>query len=423
VPSGKGHSLFEGSHSSSLSLAQCGLSNHGWHNFGIPCTPSCRRFRAMSCWAIDKGKLVLFGTYTIDDCIATCCTRDLDVVELWSGVGSVAAAGTEYGFSAAAFDLDRIPGITNVPGESLEDILTDTGFQKALDLVCRLREGGLLIEAPVCSSFVFPDSARTKRKTGHFTGDETYVPVMQGNLGAHIAVFLLLVAMGRQCHGLLENPAGSTLWSYIRQFTRALQKLPSVIVERCSFDTSPYPRLFKKYKISGTGAWIRRLARPCQCPDNVHQHSMYDANTGRTGNVSLLKKSASYPPAMGMHIISVWESSSGIDAGLVRDCGEAVWQGGAVEETPLTDTVLGSDPWADTVLGSDPCGEAVWQGGAVEETPLKDTSVFDVFDPWADTVPVSGKRRRGQSQGHSSSSAALDPWDGCSVTGALDPWG
>jgi len=356
-------------------------------------------------WAIEGGELVLFGKYRVKECIAaTDTTRDLDVVELWSGVGAIANAATEGGHSSCAFDLSRIPGVTNVPGEGLEDILTEPGFAKALHLVCRLRKGGLLVEAPVCSSFVFPDSANTKRKAGEFSGDETYRPVSQGNCGAMIATFLLLVAIGRSCHGLLENPAGSTLWSFIRQFTQALQKLPTVIVDRCSYDSNPYPRIGKRYKLSGTGAWIKKLARPCQCPDKTHQLLMYKCSTGVRGNTDLLRESAAYPIAMGMNIVALWELARGLDAGLAQECLSAVWVTGdtvstrRIGKSPKFDRLQQVlDPWADAT-------------GPQESDP-------QLSDPWGclqgddnfDEVAVqSSKRRRERS-------TAFDPWAGCGV--------
>ena len=78
--------------------------------------------------------------------------RDLDVVELWSGAGHIAGAARESGHVAAEFDIERIPGHTNVAGPTSEDITTKGGFRRALRLVLRLRAGGLLWMAPLCCS-------------------------------------------------------------------------------------------------------------------------------------------------------------------------------------------------------------------------------------------------------------------------------
>ena len=141
----------------------------------------------------------------------------MDVGELWSGVGNVAAAARDNGHSAAEFDLDRVPGYTNVPGPSSEDITTEAGFLKALGLVLRLRPAGLLWMGPLCSSFVFPDSSHCKRKASNFDGDTTYPPVFQGNLMAVIAAFLVQVALARglQERYIQHTTPGILYWEFL----------------------------------------------------------------------------------------------------------------------------------------------------------------------------------------------------------------
>jgi hypothetical protein len=61
--------------------------------------------------------------------------RDLDVLEVWSGVGSVQRAAASQGLAAAAFDVKHGPE---------QDLMTVRGFHNVLRLVMRLRpEPGL----------------------------------------------------------------------------------------------------------------------------------------------------------------------------------------------------------------------------------------------------------------------------------------
>ena len=71
------------------------------------------------------------------------------------------------------------------------------GFSLALSYVARLREGGLLWLAPVCSSFAFPNISNTKRSAADYNGDPTYEPVATGNLMAELAGFLMRLAFER----------------------------------------------------------------------------------------------------------------------------------------------------------------------------------------------------------------------------------
>jgi hypothetical protein len=52
--------------------------------------------------------------------------RDLDVVELWSGVGSIYKAAMRQNLRAKPFDILREPGIT----DRTEDITSPTGVTK-----------------------------------------------------------------------------------------------------------------------------------------------------------------------------------------------------------------------------------------------------------------------------------------------------
>ena len=62
--------------------------------------------------------------------------RDLHLVELWSGVGSIVRAGSRRpGVNARGFDILN---------SELEDITTPAGFKRAVNLVLQLAIGGLL---------------------------------------------------------------------------------------------------------------------------------------------------------------------------------------------------------------------------------------------------------------------------------------
>ena len=85
--------------------------------------------------------------------------RNLECVEIFAGVGAVAAAAKELGLRAATYDKYRIPGNTEVT----EDITTWKGFQTAICLVMRLVPAGLLMLTPVCASWGFMNSSRCQR--------------------------------------------------------------------------------------------------------------------------------------------------------------------------------------------------------------------------------------------------------------------
>ena len=65
-----------------------------------------------------------------------CEQRDLDVVELWSGVEAIVSAAKAIRLNARAFDKDRIRGVTDTAAPNIiEDIPLEAGFGRALNLV------------------------------------------------------------------------------------------------------------------------------------------------------------------------------------------------------------------------------------------------------------------------------------------------
>ena len=83
--------------------------------------------------------LVIFGLQ-VWDIMDWPAERNLDVCELWSGVGAVAGAARIRALSAQELDKART---------LMEDITSLRGFRQALQYVLSLREGGLLMMAPV----------------------------------------------------------------------------------------------------------------------------------------------------------------------------------------------------------------------------------------------------------------------------------
>ena len=143
-------------------------------------------------------------------------TSEDDVVELWSGVEAIVCAAIAAGLAAQGFDKHRIEGVTDTadPGTT-ESILLEAGFHKALELVLRVRDGGLAWMAPVCSSWIFLNLVNTKRNLSggpRFSGNLAYAPVRDGNRMAEMAAFLFAVAVLRGAHAVIESPASSMMF-------------------------------------------------------------------------------------------------------------------------------------------------------------------------------------------------------------------
>ena len=247
--------------------------------------------------------------------------RDLDVVELWSGVEAIVSAARVAGFRAEPFDKFRIPGVTDTADPDItEDILLEAGFRKALSLVLRLRPGGLLWMAPVCSSWIFlnlKNTMRTKVRGPRFQGNLKFLPVRQGNRMAEMAAFLFLVAVFRGVHAVVENPGGSMMFNYaiFSQTCRIWKELFWAIVPYCHYSTAPRGKRYgKRFKMMGSHSWVLQLAAKCRCPGRKHIKLVIEeiVNGKRrvTGKKKALRDSSAYPPQMGTDIIQKWMNSA-----------------------------------------------------------------------------------------------------------------
>ena len=270
-----------------------------------------------------NGVVTIMGI-TITAALAMAPTlRDLQVVELWSGVGSIVAAAEKRNYNAAAFDLNRVPGITDVPGSLCEDITTLEGFKKAISLVLRLGEGALLASGPDCSSFTFPNSSRHKRHSA-VAGDLLYKPVNVGNLMAVIALFLCQLALARRVHFALENPPDSHIFRFFQSVCPDFMKMvmPDSVEEsrcqglhaqsvtRCPYDDSAEPKLQKVYKWLTTWPGIKALNARCKCKELHRKLGKTTPDGVWTGNLQLLAESAAYPKRLGEALLGSWMKGS-----------------------------------------------------------------------------------------------------------------
>ena len=251
------------------------------------------------------------------DLITTCqlSQRDLDVAEIFSGKGTVAGAARRVGLTAVEFDIKRLPGITDSGHPATtEDILTKTGFLRACTLVGRVKEGGLVHFAPVCSSWLWLCMSVTKRKkSSRYVGDLQSTVVQQGNAITDAAAALFKLAHIRGCCCVLENPVRSVMFQY-GSLVDCLAGIPLhyAVCPHCKFSTAPVGQRFsKKFKFMCNGPWVGQLRAVCDCQAG-HLTLVRTRKAGGRRKVwgipKLLLESAAYPPKLGEAIIQAWQS-------------------------------------------------------------------------------------------------------------------
>ena len=267
-------------------------------------------------------EIAIFGN-TVESVLAdstlSSCKRDLDLVELWSGVGNLTKAAAQAGHKAECFDIGRIPGVTDNPqNPECEDICTENGFRRALHLVLRLRPQGLLWEGVDCSSFGFLNASKTRRSTVNgYRGNWSYKKVQVGNLMAKIATFFMLLCQARGVTAIIENPVGSALFKYL-EHAWGLVPAFSATCARCRFATERFgQRILKRYHFIGTASWMESLNFSCRCGACGHRSLVKtsyskDGKKQVTGIKHQLRESGVYPWRLALAIIKAW-SGKGIE--------------------------------------------------------------------------------------------------------------
>ena len=252
---------------------------------------------------------------------AAIASRQVDVLEVWSGCFAVGLAAVAKGYVAVPFDKFRELGKTDIDGELCEDLLCHSGFTRVLSAVLQVKRGGFLLMAPTCSSFGFPNSSRCKRTVDNPWGDTDYNKVQKGNAEAEVCNFLIALGVARGLFVVVENPPGSWLWAILSE-TLELYEVSEVTVPRCAYsDEPPGCKFFKPYKFlaissdSDTAQKIQHLQGKCSCPQEVHNGRttrkhiplmLRNSSGGQCGRFGRLAAAAAYPRRLGEALVLAW---------------------------------------------------------------------------------------------------------------------
>ena len=124
---------------------------------------------------------------------------------------------------------------------------------------------------------------------------------------AEVAAFLFALATLIGAKPVVEQPAGSMMWSF-KPLAQVIEefKAKSVTCTRCVFTPEvPYgERYLKRYKFLGAD-WVKDLHVQCACPRNEHKPlARVDNNGAVTGDKNALRESQAYPARLGHFVVS-----------------------------------------------------------------------------------------------------------------------
>lgn len=151
----------------------------------------------------DELKLLALTTLPWMEQLPAMHSRDLDVVELFCGHAAITRAARAAGLHAFGYDRKHGEG---------EDILTEIGWRRAIDLTLRLKPSGSLWCAPWCGPWTFINRSGTRRTTSNPAGDPSGCPrVASSNAMVTRVGLLIILAHIRGCHTWLEQPPSSLM--------------------------------------------------------------------------------------------------------------------------------------------------------------------------------------------------------------------
>lgn len=130
--------------------------------------------------------------------------RDIHFVECFSGCGEASFQLRLAGFRGVEFD--------KFTRDATEDIVDMTGLIHIALMVLSILPGGLLIAAPVCSSWCMTNRYHSGRDGGdRIMGNEAATGVRDGNLQALHLAWLCILAHSRGVYVMVEQVASSIL--------------------------------------------------------------------------------------------------------------------------------------------------------------------------------------------------------------------
>lgn len=225
--------------------------------------------------------------------------RDLDAAEIFAGCCSIHKGFITEGFQSRPFDVCLDP---------TQDICSVLGFVTAVELLLRVKRGGLAWFAPQCSLWVWISSSVHKRSsTNNFYGDSNHAGTKQASMMGHLVAGLVRLCHSRGVFFILEQPRNSRLIKF-PPIRKALKMTGAkVIVTWLKAFDDDFP-IAKPIELHGTARFMPMLKRDQPNASGDHECYRKDFEGSVTGS-SLLTHTQTYPKAFGVAVAQAFSRS------------------------------------------------------------------------------------------------------------------
>ena len=221
-------------------------------------------------------------------------TRTIHSLELFAGSAEYSNACARLNLKAVAYDKlysDQV-------GTQDNDLTTEAGFARALELVLQVVPHGSLWAAPVCSTWGFVGRKGSFRTKESAVGDESVPRIRYANKMVYNLCLLLLAAYLIGLNIFVEQPHGS-LMAHFWPFSDLARLL--------RYKITTYLHAFGHRTMKGLCIWSTRKdasnlrrKKPKEYETLCRKH-----DKGTTGKVKALKESQAYPRAFGEAVAEI----------------------------------------------------------------------------------------------------------------------
>ena len=227
---------------------------------------------------------------------------DQDFAEYFAGARAVSKGLMAKGYVGKTFEFKDDPVHQN--------ILSDWGFIYALQLLLRIRPGGLAWFAIVCSSWVWMCRNTTNRRSYNAEGDAGTLCVKEGNIMCARVALLMIIAHLQGVVNVVENPS-STVIRFHRRFEGMLQwmKIFAADVMLGHFGAPSQ----KTVKLFSDQPWINEVAHHPPRTWYPRSKGVTKISNSKDGRRSIsgdrgLKATQEYPVLFGAHVAKVYHA-------------------------------------------------------------------------------------------------------------------
>jgi hypothetical protein len=217
--------------------------------------------------------------------------QDLDALEIFAGSSELTKALAAHGFAVEAVDAMH-------DGRAESNILSFRGLMNCVQLLMRVRSGGLLWMAPPCASWIFISSSWHQRGPENgYRGNRRWRDVREATAIAVILSAFVMLAAVRNVFFVIEQPASSVLFNYL-PLRLALQRVTAGSISTHLKSFAHHFPICKPLRLASTCPWVPHLAR--RKPPGISEVDQEIYTRSALGQAitggPLLSSTAAYPP-------------------------------------------------------------------------------------------------------------------------------